>query len=71
MVNFNDMKYKFLATQQVEDHEMYKHILENKTLYIMDAHTNVIATLEQDDIIEMLRVLNVNRAHPEMFKGLF
>ncbi len=50
---------------------MYKHILENKTLYIMDAHTNVIATLEQDDIIEMLRVLNVNRAHPEMFKGLF
>ncbi len=65
------MKYKFFATQQVEDHEMYKHILEKKTLYIMDADDNVIATLEQDDIIEMMRVLNVNRAHPEIFKGLY
>ncbi len=62
------MKYKFFATQLVEDHEMYKHILEKKTLYIMDAKDNVIATLEQGDIVEMLKALGLQK---EIFKGLY
>ncbi len=61
-------KYKFIAVQEVEEHELYKHILEDKTLYITDENDKAIATLGQTDIVAMLRALGLRK---EIFKGLF
>lgn len=54
-----ETKYEFFATQEVGEGELYKHVLEDKTLYVKKDR-ELVAVLKDTQIMDMLHALGIS-----------
>jgi len=58
MALFDSRDVKFYSTQELNEGEMYKHVLQDKKLYITKDDTTILE-LDSDQIGSMLKALGV------------